>query len=556
MIHRATPQPWLIRLAGWALGSLLLAACAPAAPTPSTGAPAQPQPPAGPVRGGTVTEVRFADASTIQPLLIQDTASRAYEIKHYNAPLLRYDPETLVLGTKDAVAESFEFSPDGLRVTFKLRGDVKWSDGRPITAQDYKFTFDKMKDPNVQFPYRALYARIERAEAPDDRTITFFLSELFCPALGYIADINPLPKHIFENLDINDNPFNQKPVVGSGPFLLKEWVKDSYATFVANENFYLGRPFLDSWTIKIVRDQNVAFSQFKSGEADFVELRAQDYAEAKTLPNAQVIQYYAATSAWTYIGFNMRKEPLNDLRVRQALSYAVDRQLLIDRVRFGRARPTQGIVTPSSWAYSDDVTKFTYDMAKANQLLDEAGWRRPANNPQGLRQKDGKELRMRIFYNTGNIEREQIATIMQAQAKQLGIELEVIGEEFQAYVDRVTRRFDMELFILGWSAGLDPSGTENIWATGKAQNSTGFSNPRVDELYPKAAAVPGCKESDRKPLYAEISKLVTAEAPYIFLYENEILYGLSNRIQPVSFGKLVNTSRDTRYWQWFSKTGK
>lgn len=533
----------------------LLASCAPTPPAPTTGGPAQPGQPQ-PVRGGTITEIKFADAATIQPLLIQDAASRAYEIKHYNAPLLRYDPETLVLGTKDAVAESFELSQDGLRVTFKLRDNVKWSDGRPITAQDYKFTFDKMKDPQVDFPYRALYARIERADAPDDRTIIFTLSEPFCPILGQIADINPLPKHIFENLNINDNPLNLKPTVGSGPYLLKEWVRDSYAVFTANENFYLGRPYLDTWTIKIVRDQNVAFSQYKSGEADFVALRAQDYDEAKALPNSQVIQFYAAQSSWTYIGFNMRKEPLNDLRVRQALSYAIDRQQLIERVRYGRARPTQGIVTPSSWAYVDDVTKFTYDMAKANQLLDEAGWRRPANNPQGLRSKDGRELRMRIFYNTGNNEREMIATIMQAQARQLGIELEVIGEEFQAYVNRVNNTRDMELFILGWLSGLDPNGTENIWSTGKPQNSTGFSNPRVDQLYPQAASVPGCKESDRRVLYGEISKLVTAEAPYIFLYENEILYGLSSRIQPAPFGKLTDASRDTRVWLWFSKTGR
>ncbi|MFN8535082.1 MAG: ABC transporter substrate-binding protein [Dehalococcoidia bacterium] len=542
-----------------ALGALLvplLAACAPTPTTPSTGGQTPPEQGSQPVRGGAITEIKFADASTIQPLLIQDTASRAYEIKHYNAPLLRYDPETVVLGTKDAVAESFDLSPDGLKVTFKLRSNVKWSDGRPITSADYKFTFDKMKDPKVEYPYRSLYAKVDRAETPDDRTIVFTLTEAFCPILGSIADINPLPKHIFENLDINDNPLNQKPVVGSGPYLLKEWVKDSHATFTANENFYLGRPNLDTWTIKIVKDQNVAFSQYKTGEADYVTLRAQDYEDAKANPNGQVIQFYAAASSWTYIGFNERNEILKDLKVRQALSYATNRQQLIDRVRLGRSRPTQGIVTPSSWAYVDDVTKFPYDMAKANQLLDEAGWRRPANNPQGTRVKDGKELKMRIFYNTGNNEREQIATVTQAQARQLGWELEVVGEEFQAYVNRVNNTRDMELFILGWSSGLDPNGTENIWVTGKPQNSTGFTNAQVDTLYPKAASITGCKESDRKPIYGEISKLVTADAPYIFLYENEILYGLSNRIQSVPFGKLVDTSKDTRVWQWYSKTGK
>src|SRR5262249_17502515 len=160
---------------------------------------------------------------------------------------------------------------------------------------------------------------------------------------------------------------------------------------------------------------------------------------------------------------------------------------------------------------------------KAKQLLDAAGWRAPAGDPNGTRTKDGKPLKMRIFYNAGNQEREKLATIAQQYAKAVGVELEVISEEWNAYLNRVNKTHDMEMYIRGWSAGLEPHGSQNIWITDGGQNSTGFSNPQVDDLFPKAAAVPGCAQADRKKIYAQIQQLVAADPPYIFMWENENL---------------------------------
>ena len=125
-----------------------------------------------------------------------------------------------------------------------------------------------------------------------------------------------------------------------------------------------------------------------------------------------------------------------------------------------------------------------------------------------------------------------MATIAQQYAKAVGVELEVIAEEWNAYLNRVNRTRDMEMYVLGWSSGLEPHGSQNIWITDGGQNSTGFSNAQVDELFPKAAAVPGCSQADRKRVYAEIQKLVSADPPYIFMWETEVLSGLNNRLVP------------------------
>ncbi|MDQ3702648.1 MAG: ABC transporter substrate-binding protein, partial [Chloroflexota bacterium] len=327
-----------LALAGATLGPAAVA-CGPAQGQPGTSTEGQAQTPAGnPVKGGTYTEAVFGDAKTLQPLLSQDAPSNSFISLHYNAFLLRRNEDTLELDTKHGTAESFQVSPDGLTVTYKLKPNVQWSDGRPITSADYKFTYDKMLDPKVDYPYRNNFREFESLTAPDERTLVFRLKEAFCPAIEQ-SNLNPIPKHIFENQDINDSPLNQKPTVGSGPWLLQEWVKDDHATFIANDKFYLGRPNLDRHVFRIVADQNVIYAMVKAQEVDSGTVKAEDWEEVKTLKHLQPLSYYPVAASWVYFGFNMRRDELKDVRVRQALSYAMDRQKMVERIRLGHAKP-------------------------------------------------------------------------------------------------------------------------------------------------------------------------------------------------------------------------
>ena len=246
----------------------------------------------------------------------------------------------------------------------------------------------------------------------------------------------PIPKHVFETVDVNDNPMNNAPTVGSGPFLLKEWRKDQFAGFVVNDKFFLGRPNLDKVIIKIVANQQVQYSQFKTQEVDAASVLPIDWEEAIKLPHAQPVNYYAPGQSWDYIGFNLQNPMLSDKRVRQAFTHALDRESMIKAIRLGHAKQINSNFPTSSWAYESNVPTFKYDKAKAAQLLDDAGWKLGAD---GIRAKDGKQMKMRIFYNTGNKGREQILTIAQEQLRELGVVLEVVPEEFNAYLDRIQK---------------------------------------------------------------------------------------------------------------------
>jgi len=531
----------------------LAAACGPSTAPSAQGTPAatgEQKPPAAVVKGGTLNFAGIADAKSMMPLITSDSASSAYQDRHWDLPLLRRNPDSLEFETKYGAAEAYQISPDGLTYTFKLKNNLQWSDGKPVTAQDWTFTFQKMMDPKVDYPYRNNYRTVESVTAPDDKTLAFKFTEPFCPAVER-ALFTPIPKHIYESLDINDNPQNQKPTVGSGPWLFKEWVKDSHAIFTANDKFFLGRPNLDQVVYRVVADANVVTAMLKAGEVDQGGIQAADWEEMKRVPNLQLFDYYSASPSWVYVGFNLKSDFFTDVRVRQAFTHATNRQLMTERIRFGHARPLHSTYAPGSWAYTDDVPKFNFDVAKSKQLLDQAGWTVGAG---GTRQKDGKQFKIRIFYNAGNKEREQVATVMQQNLKDVGVEVEVISEEWNAYLNRVQKTKDAEMWVLGWSASIEPwSFHNNIWQSQGGQNDAGYSNARVDELVAAGAYQPGCKQEDRKKVYAEVQKIVANDQPYMFLWESKSLQAVSSRIQP---NPLSKTGIGYRLWEWSSRTGK
>ncbi len=508
---------------------VFIAACAPtvpATPAPTTAA--------GPVRGGVYVDAYFSDAANIQPLTTSDNVSQVFEQLTY-ARLTRIDPKTsAIVGV--LYDGSPTFSADGSKVTWKLRQDGKWSDGKPITAQDVVFNWQKMMDPNVNFIYRKSYQdSFTDVKTLDDYTVEYTLKTPgYCPAVVNtgLLDGGIIPRHVFENLDINQNDLNRKPSVTSGMFKLKEWQKDDHATFSPGyEGFVAGAPLLDGYTIRVVKDNNVQNQLFKTQEVDIARPDPVDWDDMSKLPFAQPVPYYDATGAnWTYIGFNLRNPLLADKTLRQTMSYAINKKEMVDKIRLGHAKPIFSILPASSWAAADekDLPHFDFDPAKAKKMLDDAGYK---VGPDGMRlSKDGKPLKFRLEYNAGNKQREMISIIAQQYLKDVGIATDVGAVEWNAYLDKVNTTHDVDMFVLGWVGGYDPASSKNIWGTGAGQNSTGYANANVDELYKKAETVAECKQVDRKALYVEIQKVIADDQPYIFLYTNENLYVYNKRV--------------------------
>lgn len=518
------------------LASILLTGCGAtptAAPEPTKAPPAATKAPAGPTRGGTFTNVSFADAVSLQPLLTQDNASSNYQALMW-AALTRLDPKTL-----DVIGNLYEdkpvFSADGSTMTWKLRKGLKWSDGTPITSADVLFTWQKMMDPKVNFPYRQTYqTAFSDLTAPDESTVVYKMAKPgYCPAISNASLVNGIiPKSVYGTLDINQNDINNKPAVVSGIWKFKEWQKDDHFTASPSyDGFVRGQAYLDSYIYRIVKDNTVNTQLFKTQEVDVATPDPVDWDEVSKLPFAQPVRYVSAIGAsWTYIGMNLRIAPLDDKVVRQAIATAVNQKELIDKVRLGFAKPQFSILPTSSWAMAaeSDLPKFAFDPAKAKKMLDDAGYKVGAN---GIRiGKDGKPMKLRIFYNAGNKQREQISIITQQYLKDIGIDSEVIAEEWNAYLDRVNKTRDMDLYVLGWVGGWDPNSTGNIWKSDGGQNSTGYANKDVDKWFDDAANVPGCAQADRKTIYVKIQKQIAEDAPYVFLYTNENLEVYNKRI--------------------------
>ncbi len=480
-------------------------------------------------RGGTLRQANTTEAKSFHPYQITDTASFGYTGLIYLGGLTKRDPNTLEF--VGAGAERWTVSEDKKTYTFTLRA-IAWSDGTPLTAADYLWTYEQAIKPENKFPYADELAKIEKYEAPDPRTLRITIKEALVVGLQKADQITPLPKHIWERLDWNDptkNPQIAAPTVASGMWKLQEWKKDQQATFVANDAYYDGRPNIDTLVVRIYGTQALAFQALKAGEVDYTgAFQPADYKEAKALPTVTVYEWYSPGASWQYIGFNLRRPALQDPLVRRAICYATDRQGIIDSVVYGLGKPTYSTYTPDSPFYAPDVEHYDFDPQKSADLFKQAGYTLQG----GKLLKDGRQLTLKLLYGPATSKpREGIATITQQQLQELGASVEVQALEFQAYLDALKKEpYDWDMDVLGWSTGIDPDGSRAIWSEANipALNSVAYINKKVEDLYDQ-----GAKEFDpqkRKAIYQEIQRIITTDAPYVFTYVSQSYTGLSKKV--------------------------
>lgn len=503
---------------------------------PPTAAP--PSPTAVSRKGGEFREVVASDAKSFHVYQTTDLTSQSYQEKVYARGLWRPDPKTLQ--PIPNMAESWTIAGDGKTYTFKLRKDLKWSDGTPLTAHDFQWTFEQASQPANRYPYIESLKDIVSYQAKDDYTLEVVLKEFTCVGLSIADAVTPLPKHVWEKLDWSDptrNPEILHPSVVSGLYKLKEWQRDDHATFVRNDLFFRGAPNFDSYTVRIVPNPSAQFQMLKAGEVDLAAVSVSNYAEAKKIDLLKEYNWEPAAAAWTYMGVNLRRLFLQDVEVRHALAYAIPRQTIADKVFLGLAKPAYSYYAPISWAYNPDVPRYDYSIETAQATLAKAGYKTDANGK--LLDKGGKPApKLKILFNTGNQLREQIAVMAQTEFKKLGIESDVIGMEFQAYLDYIKKPpFDYDLYVLGWQMALDTSLDPHFWyqvwnESGIPDSNLGaYVNPKVEELYAQANRPP-CSADARKPVYQQIQQIIAADSPYIFLAFRTGYAFLNQRVVP------------------------
>ncbi len=431
-----------------------------------------------------------------------------------------------------ALADEWQQSADGLTYTFRLHPGVEWSDGERFTAADVAFTFDAVLDAKTKTAYRTRLANVKSYQASDPLTFVVTLKQPDCTVLSQAALIPIIPKHALAgSKDINADEFGSSKPIGTGPFMFKEWLKDDHLTLVANPTYWRGRPKIDQWVRKVVKDQNVNVAQLKTGEIDYgqVNPEAIEALQKEASLNVQLV----AGGTQVQIAYNLARPLFADKRVRQALTFALDRQAIMQAVLFGFGQVIDSPIIGSSWAHDAATPKSPYDVESARRLLREAGW---TPNAAGILEKGGSPLRFSIITRTGAKAIESIPTIAQDMWKRIGVDVQVQLLEVSAFNDKIQRAHDFDAAVYSTVAGVDPDPTA-MWSSKEypnGQNYVKYADPAVDRLLDQARTVAGCDQASRKALYVQFQQAIADYHPWTFLYANQVPVVVNRRVQNVS----------------------
>ncbi len=494
-----------------------------------------------PVPGDTILIGSGADAVTLLPVLASDSTSGDINGLVYNG-LVRYDKNLEIEG---ALAESWEVSEDNLVLTFHLRRDVLWHDGAPFTAEDVLFTYELLVDPETPTAYADRYRQVAEAQVVDNYTFRVRYHEPLAPAL--ISWAFPIhPRHLLEGAELTRSPLAARPV-GTGPYRLVDWRRGERIVLEANPDYFEGPPYIQRVVYRVIPDSTTMFLELQSGGLDYMGLTPLQYAMQTDTPafRRRFRKYRYPAFAYTYLGYNLQRPLFQDRRVRQALSYAIDKQEIIDGVLLGLGQVADGPYTPGSWVHHPQLRQYDYNPGRARELLAEAGW--SDRNGDGFLEKDGRSLAFTIVTNQGNDQRVKAGEIIQRRLAEVGVQVRLRVVEWATFLNEFINPGNFDATILGWSGGIDPD-VYNVWHSSKTGpgelNFIGFKNAEADELLEQGRRTFDLEE--RRRIYHRFQEILAEEQPYTFLYVPESLPVVAARfrgIEPAAAGIMHNFIR-------------
>jgi len=425
-------------------------------------------------------------------------------------------------------------------IEFYLRPGVIFHDGHPFEAQDVKFTYESILDPKNLSPRVPDYEPVKAVEVLDPLNVRIVYKRLYSPAIGTWA-MGILPEHLLnaaelkkealqlgvdpETFSMRQSAFNRHPI-GCGPFVFRSWKSDQYIALDRFEKYWEGPPNYEQYVFRVIPDLLTQEMEFYAGTLDSYSVQPHQVQRLKTDPR---FQYFSGTSfGYSYIGYNMRRAPFNDQRVRLALSMAIDVNKIIDYVLYNQAERITGPFVKQTDYYNQAIQPVPYDPREASRLLAEAGWQR---NQDGWLEKDGRKLQFTLITNSGNDIRKAILAIAQDAWKQIGIDVRTDLLEWSVFIQERVNKLDFDALVLGWSMGIDPD-LYQIWhssQTGLNQlNFVGFQNQEADELIIKIRQE---YNYDRQVEYCRrLHEIIAHEQPYTFLFVGKWTAILDKRI--------------------------
>jgi peptide/nickel transport system substrate-binding protein len=492
-----------------------------------------------PSYGDTIVVGSIGDASNLIPLLASDSASHDISGLIYNG-LVKYDKNLNLVGD---LAESWEVSPDGLTITFYLRRGVKWHDGTPFTAEDLLFGFHTITDPKTPTAYAGDYLEVKRAEVLDTHTFRVTYRKPFAPGLSTWGNLVVLPKHLLAGQDITKSKLTREPI-GTGPYTFKQWLTQEKIVLESNPDYFEGRPYIDGYIYRIIPDPATMFLELKAGGVDWMGLTPIQYRRQTNYPafEQQFRKYNYLPFSYTYLGYNLLSPLFQDKRVRQAISYAIDKEEIIKVVLLGLGEISTGPYKPGAWYYNPHVNRYPYNPERAKELLRESGWE--DSDDDGILDRDGEPFEFTILLNWGNQSRLNSAEIIQWRLGQIGIRVKLRVMEWASFINEYIDKKRFEAVILGWSTGVDPD-QYDIWHSSKTDykelNFISYKNREVDDLLEKARRV--FDREERKRYYFRLQEILAEEQPYTFLfvpYALPVIHARFRGIEPAPAGITYN----------------
>jgi len=490
----------------------------------------------GPGSGSTVHFDISADPATLNPLFARSDAGNVdQQLAHLMfEPFFDLDsrgrrvPELLT--TIPSVGNG-GISRDARTILYRLRPEVRWSDGVPVTSHDVLFTLRAILDRENPVRSREGYELIDRAEALDDHTVRFHLKHPWAPAIATFftygtAPQYVLPAHVLERQSsLAHASFSAAPSIGDGPFLLRRWNRGDRLLYRANPRYWRGRPKVAELDVAIVPDPNSNLTLLRSGALDFNLVAPVQIPVLKD--KAEIAFVRVPTAIVAGLALNTRHAPLDDVRVRRALAAAIDRDAISLKLTYGNYPVADSDRPRFSWAFDSNVKELHYDSNLADRLLAEAGWRRGSD---GRRRKNGRPLELNYVQFVETTTGMRVAAFAQRQFHERGIETPIkTVTQAQFYLPKrgVLSGGDFDIAYVPWTMGADPDDAFLVGCTGAA-NYMRYCNPTVERLERNAVAEP--REEHRRADYVAIDGVVARDVPIVYLFNAGYVYAYNKRL--------------------------
>lgn len=463
------------------------------------------------------------------------------------------------------LAKDYKISDDEKTITYDLKENATWHDGEKVTAEDVAFTFTSMAAGDYTGGYYGDVQNIKGAKeyhdgkaksvegikVVDEDTVEIVFENTYAPAVTNLGTVNILPEHIWGDIAPgewkNQTQLLNNPI-GCGPYKLTEYKSGSFVKFQAVSDFFGGEVKTPNLVFKVI-NADTTQAEFKNASIDIANVEALRKADIDALVKEGYKTEAYPNFQFTYMGFNLRKEELKDVKVRQAFMHAINRQGIVDKVVEGRGQVVKAPMLPSLWAYPNEslLNDYNYDEQKAKDLLKEAGWE--DKDKDGIVENSkGEKLELKLVCQTDNPVREKTAVVIQENLKAIGVKVDIESMEFSAVMDKVVANHDFDLYMMGNTLSLDPD-PRAMWHSDAISHDKGvvgynivaYENPETDKLIEEGNAV--LDQAQRKEIYSKFGQILNQDVPqaYLFCQDIERVYNPKlEGYEPSTFNEFYN----------------